>query len=151
MAPFSPLHDPERREEKNLIHLKCAAAGPRSERASAQRGPIKGAPRKINHSAITGNMDTSGSLRGSHLSRTCRRLVVSSKHCLHLNLCFEHETQKWRSSSFHYYCCCCWAEGFSSNSDFSRNIQRQKPPSHSHNAAKSTNNSITRNIHRIWQ
>lgn len=31
-----------RREKKNLIHLKCGAAGLGSERASVQRVPIKG-------------------------------------------------------------------------------------------------------------
>ncbi len=43
-GPFSPPCINQRDEEgKNLIHLKCGAAGLWSERASVQRGPIKGA------------------------------------------------------------------------------------------------------------
>lgn len=53
-GPFPPLHEPAKRggREKNLIHLKCAAAELGSERASVQRVPIKGTSCKINHNAI---------------------------------------------------------------------------------------------------
>lgn len=75
--PLAPsLHQPKRwegREEKNLIHLKCGAAGLGSE--MFRESPIKGALCNIrlwmmglSCSTVAGNMDAGQ--RGSHTSHT---------------------------------------------------------------------------------